>query len=130
MIVSRLNWAILNKDSQAYATSLDAFNKQQAACLAFLKKKQPKIGSEQLIKIRNANTRRRRAEYNARIKKEREEQLEEKRLKNKDSQEVVITANSIEELKKKIDDYNYLQMADTVKTDAEKYLGRTIDFKG
>ena len=36
----------------------------------------------------------------------------------------------IEELKKKIDDYNYLQMADTVKTDAEKYLGTTIDFKG
>ena len=35
-----------------------------------------------------------------------------------------------EELKKKIDDYNYLQMADTVKTDAEKYLGTTIDFKG
>lgn len=30
----------------------------------------------------------------------------------------------------KIDDYNYLQMADTVKTDAEKYLGTTIDFKG
>lgn len=54
----------------------------------------------------------------------------EKRLKNKDSQEVVITANSIEELKKKIRYYNYLQMADTVKTDAEKYLGRTIDFKG
>ena len=48
----------------------------------------------------------------------------------KESQEVVITANSIEELKKKIDDYNYLQMADTVKTDAEKYLGTTIDFKG
>ena len=63
-------------------------------------------------------------------KKEREEQLEEKRLKKKESQEVVITANSIEELKKKIDDYNYLQMADTVKTDAEKYLGTTIDFKG
>lgn len=40
------------------------------------------------------------------------------------------SANSIEELKKKIDDYNYLQMADTVKTDAEKYLGTTIDFKG
>ena len=72
--------------AQAYATSLDAFKKQQAACLAFLKKKQPKIGSEQLIKIRNANTRRRRAEYNARIKKEREEQLkklqEEKSQKN------------------------------------------------
>ena len=86
MIVRRLNLAILNKDSQAYATSLDAFKKQQAACLAFLKKKQPKIGSGQLMKIRNANIRRRRAEYNARIKKEREEQLkklqEEKSQKN------------------------------------------------
>ena len=63
-------------------------------------------------------------------KKEREEQFKEKRLKSKEAQEVVITANSIEELNKKIDDYNYLQMADTVKTDAEKYHGTTIDFKG
>ena len=63
-------------------------------------------------------------------KKEREEQLEEKRLKNKESQDVVLTADSIEELKKKIEDYNYLQMADMVKTDAEKYLGTAIDFKG
>jgi len=63
-------------------------------------------------------------------KKEREEQLEEKRLKRKEEQEVVITANSIDELIKKIEDYNYSQMADTVKTDAEKYLGTTIDFKG
>ena len=43
---------------------------------------------------------------------------------------MVITANSIEELKKKVEDYNYLHMADMVKTDAEKYLGPTIDFKG
>ncbi len=63
-------------------------------------------------------------------KKEREEKLEEKRLKNKESQEVVITASSIEELKKKIEEYNYLQMADTVKTDSEKYIGTFIDFKG
>ena len=63
-------------------------------------------------------------------KKEREEALEEKRLKKKEEQNVVITANSIEELKKKVEDYNYLHMADMVKTDAEKYLGTTIDFKG
>lgn len=63
-------------------------------------------------------------------KKEREEQLEEKRLKRKEDQEVVITANSIEELKKKIEEYNYLQMTAAVKTDAEKYLGTAIDFRG
>ena len=75
-----------NNNPEKYAAAVAEFKKQQAACLAFLKKKQPKIGSEQLIKIRNANTRRRRAEYNARIKKEREEQLkklqEEKSQKN------------------------------------------------
>ena len=67
-------------------------------------------------------------------KKEREEKLEEKleekRLKNKETKEEVITADSIEELLKKIDDYNYLQMSDTIKTDAEKYVGTVIDFKG
>ncbi len=63
-------------------------------------------------------------------KKQREEQLKEKRVNNEESPEVVISANSIEELKKKIEDYNYLQMADTVKTDTEKYLGTAIDFRG
>ena len=62
-------------------------------------------------------------------KKEREELLEEKRHKRKESREAVITADSMEELKKKVEEYNYLQMADTVKTDAEKYLGTAIDFK-
>ncbi len=63
-------------------------------------------------------------------KKEREERLEEKRLQKKESREVVITADSIEELKKKIDDYNYTFKADTVKSETEKYLGTVIDFKG
>ena len=75
-----------NDNPEKYAAAVAEFKKQQAACLAFLKKKQPKITSEQLMKIRNANIRRRRAEYNARIKKEREEQLkklqEEKSQKN------------------------------------------------
>ena len=85
-IAKEFSLAFQQKDQNRYVVAAEAFKKQQAACLAFLKKKQPKIGSEQLIKIRNANTRRRRAEYNARIKKEREEQLkklqEEKSQKN------------------------------------------------
>ena len=63
-------------------------------------------------------------------KKEWEEKLEEKRLKNKETQDTVISADSIEELIKKVEDYNFLQMADNVKTDAEKSLGTFIDFRG
>ena len=85
-IATQINYARIGKSQEKYTVAVGAFKKQQAACLAFLKKKQPKITSEQLMKIRNANIRRRRAEYNARIKKEREEQLkklqEEKSQKN------------------------------------------------
>lgn len=63
-------------------------------------------------------------------KKEREERLEEKRLNHKETKEEILTADSIEELTKKIYDYNYLQMADNVKVEAEKFVGTVIDFKG
>lgn len=63
-------------------------------------------------------------------KKEREERLEEKRAEKKEAQDVVITANSIEELTKKIEEYNYQYRADTIKTDAEKAVGTFIDFRG
>ena len=67
-------------------------------------------------------------------KKAREEKLEEKReekrAQRKEAQETVLSADSIEELLKKVEDYNYTVMADTVKTDAEKYLGTVIDFRG
>ena len=89
-----------------------------------------KSQAERLEKQRAERKEEKKAAQKKAEKKEREEKLEEKRLKNKETKEEVITADSIEELLKKIDDYNYLQMSDTVKTDAEKYVGTVIDFKG
>ena len=89
-----------------------------------------KSQAERLEKQRAEKKEEKKAAEKKAEKKEREEKLEEKRLKNKETKEEVITADSIEELLKKIDDYNYLQMSDTVKTDAEKYVGTVIDFKG
>jgi len=63
-------------------------------------------------------------------KKEREEKLAEKRVQKKESRDVILSADSLEELKKKIEDYNFIHMSDAVKTDTEKYLGTVIDFKG
>lgn len=70
--IHTLNFAIQIGDQARYAEALKAFRKQQALCLEFLKKQPPKLSSEQLIKLRSANTRRRRTEYNAKLKKERE----------------------------------------------------------
>ena len=38
--------------------------------------------------------------------------------------------DSFEKLKLKVEDYIFEHMADTVKTDSERYLGTHIDFKG
>lgn len=74
-IVHSLNYAVLIRNQSRYTEALEAFRKQQTACLEFLKKQPPKLSSEQLIKLRNANTRKRRTEYNAKLKKEREARL-------------------------------------------------------
>ena len=63
-------------------------------------------------------------------KAKREEQLKEKRLSKNEESETVIYADSFEELKLKVEDYIFEHMADTVKTDSERYLGTHIDFKG
>ena len=63
-------------------------------------------------------------------KKEWEERLNEKRAANKAARDGIITAGSIEELIQRIDEYNFNYRADTVQTEAEKYVGTTIDFKG
>lgn len=67
-------------------------------------------------------------------KKERQERLQEKReeqrLEAKEAEEKVISADSIEDLIKKVEDFNYLFVSDTTMTEAEKGLGMVIDFKG
>lgn len=89
-----------------------------------------KLQAERLEKQRAEKKAEKKAAEKKAEKKEREERLEEKRLENKEEKEVIISANSIEELVKKIEEYNYYYMSANVKTDAEKYLGTVIDFKG
>lgn len=43
---------------------------------------------------------------------------------------VTITASSIEELIKKINDTVYMQMSDNVQTESEKMVGQSIDYRG
>lgn len=77
----------------------------------------------------------RKAEAKEEAKKAREERLENKRTGNKDKAHeteddtVVITANSIEELLDKIDEYTYMEMSDNTETEAEKWVGHRFDYR-
>lgn len=43
---------------------------------------------------------------------------------------VIVSAASVDELLRKVEEYNFSYRADTVKSQAEKYIGTVIDFKG
>ncbi len=64
-------------------------------------------------------------------KKEAKERLEEKKKASaaEDSDKVTITANSIDELLKKIRDYEMDILADHGRTETEKSVGQSVDYK-
>ncbi len=72
------------------------------------------------------------------IKKEQQEKIKEKLTEKADKSPgeedeedyVILQAESVEELLKKIDDYNFSMRADSVQTPYEKSIGQSIDFRG
>jgi vacuolar-type H+-ATPase subunit F/Vma7 len=86
------------------------------------------------------------ADQKARIEKKAEEKKAEKKAAEKKAEKkeqeedddtisdnddtVTITANSIEELIQKINDYTMAERSDSVQTDYEKTIGQNIDIKG
>lgn len=85
---------------------------------------------------RAAKAQQRKADAKKAQKKQNEERLEKAREarktgkidKNESEDEVVLTAGSFEELARKIEDYVQTQKTDSVVTEAEKKLGKNIDF--
>lgn len=105
-------------------------NDNGAASFFAVMDKSFKVQAERLEKQRAEKKEEKKAAKKKAEKEEQEERLEEKRLENKEAKEVMLSANSIEELIKKVEEYNYSRMSANVKTDAEKYVGTVIDFKG
>lgn len=71
------------------------------------------------------------ADAKAAEKKRSEKALEDKRgEKADDEDEITVSAESMEELLKKINDYLFMQRSDTVQTDAEKQVGQSFDLWG
>lgn len=72
------------------------------------------------------------AEKKKAAKKANEERIEKRRTDKKEqaerSDEVVITANSIEELLRKIEDYEMSYLSDHARTEEEKARGQSVDY--
>ncbi len=63
-------------------------------------------------------------------KKEKQEKLEERRAEKASGEELVtVTASSVDELMRKIDDVYFESRSDNVQTEEERQIGQFIDFK-
>ena len=67
--------------------------------------------------------------YFAVVKKETKKEKEVEKSKEDKDEDEVITANSLEELLKKLQEYSMKAKADSVETDYEKNFGTVIDYK-
>lgn len=102
-------------------------------------KKSSNAQKERIEKKKEAAKAEKKAEEKRAKKKEQEERLkkkeQEERLKKKEQDDdsddtITITASSIEELIKKIEDYTQNEEVNNVQTKEEKAVGQHIDFKG
>lgn len=69
----------------------------------------------------------RKADKKAADRKKSQEKLEDKRTEGKAEDTVTFTANSVEELLKKVNEFTFMQRSDNVQTEAEKQIGQSFD---
>ena len=93
-------------------------------------KKSSNAQKERIEKKKEAAKAEKKAEEKRAKKKEQEERLKKKEQDDDSDDTITITASSIEELIKKIEDYTQNEEVNNVQTKEEKAVGQHIDFKG
>lgn len=96
------------------------------AVLKDMSAKAKEIREEKIAEHREAK----KASEKAAKKAEQEEKSEEAAEEVYTGPTVTVSANSLEELLKKVEDYAYSAMSDNVLTEQEKYVGQNFDFRG
>ena len=116
-------FAVMNKSFTEQAERIEKRRQEKLAeKKAAEKKAQKELQEERLEKQREEN-------------KKAEETLNSENVKDlfgeyKKDDVVIVSASSVDELLRKVEEYNFSHMADSIKAESEKYVGTVIDFKG
>ena len=124
--------SIMENKSNVKTIGMQVEDNGTASFFAVMRKSSQEM-TEKLAEKRAEKKAAEKAEEKKEAKKEQLEKLQEKAAESAAEDEedyVILMASSVEELIKKIDDYNFNMRADTVQTPYEKTIGQTIDFKG
>lgn len=125
---------IANQYSGVKAIGMQVNDNGTASFFAVMQKSSKDI-SDKLAAKREAKKKAEKAEEKRADKKEQQEKIRQKiseKGKEVEDEEdyVILQANSVEELLKKIEEYDFGLRADTVMTKEELSIGQSIDFKG
>ena len=124
--------SIMENKSNVKTIGMQVEDNGTASFFAVMRKSSQEM-TEKLAEKRAEKKAEEKAEAKKEAKKEQAEKLQEKAAESAVEDEedyVILMASSVEELVKKIDDYNFNMRADTVQTPYEKTIGQTIDYKG
>ena len=130
--------SVLENKSGVKAVGMQVNDNGTASFFAVMSKSTQDI-TQKLQEKRAAKKKAEKAAEKKETKKEQMEKLREKAgskvdgaKEPEDDEEdyVILQADSIEDLMRKIDDYNFNQRADSIQTPYEKSIGQSIDFKG
>ncbi len=130
--------SIMKNNSSLKTIVMQVGDKGTASFFAVMNKSSKEM-TEKLQASRAAKKKAEKAAEAKAEKKEQAEKLKEKALEkaqgteeyNEDEEDyVILQADSIEELMRKIDDYSFSMRADSVRTPYEMSVGQSIDFKG
>ncbi len=130
--------SIMKNNSSVKTIGMQVGDNGTASFFAVMNKSSKEM-TEKLQEKRAAKKKAEKAAEAKAEKKEQAEKLKEKALEKAQGTEeydedeedyVILQADSIEELMRKIDDYSFSMRADSVRTPYEMSVGQSIDFKG
>ena len=130
--------SIMKNNSSVKTIGMQVGDNGTASFFAVMNKSSKEM-TEKLQEKRAAKKKAKKAAEAKAEKKEQAEKLKEKALEKAQGTEeydedeedyVILQADSIEELMRKIDDYSFSMRADSVRTPYEMSVGQSIDFKG
>ncbi len=129
--------SILQEKSGVKTIGMQVNDNGTASFFAVMQKSSKEM-TEKTAAKREAKKKAEKAELAKEQKEKVQEKLRSKAAEHADKSEpsedeedyVILQADSIEELMRKIDDYNFNLRADSIQTPAEKLVGQSIDFKG
>lgn len=123
-------FAVMKKSSDEQSARIQEKREAKRAEKKLAAKKAEKKAREEKLQEKIQEKRAGKAEAEDGVKKGQKEEFQDLFGEYKNSDVEIISASSVDELVRKVEDYQFAKRSDSVMTQAERMVGQSIDFRG